>query len=186
MRIGADLDDFITDLLDDFIEFYNNNAGLSLTKKNVTSWNVFPREVHEKFKQTGGYTRLNIKPGALDMLRWLNEQGDVFIVTYRDKIYSQQTHEWMEDNLKGNYDEEKVYFSGGPKVNILRELNIDLHIDDSITHTRDAVEKLGIYAILFDNGTPMFNQSEYHPRLFKARDYDEVKRHVLQISSARG
>lgn len=183
MNIAVDLDDFLADLISELINVYNRKYNTNATKEDVCNWGFFLPEIHEEFKTSGGYRRLKSAPGAKDIISWLRTIGQVSIITIRSDDYRQDTYKWLEEKLPGLYEPENVHFTNGPKLDACQELGIELLIDDSVNHTRQVAENLGIYTILYNNGTPMFRNAEKHPKIYQAKNMDEVKKYVLEIKS---
>lgn len=183
LNIGIDLDDVIADLISGLIDSYNNKYHVKITREDIHGWDFFPQELYEEFRSNGGYKRLGLIPNARNLLSWLRRIGKVSIITWRSRDYREDTFFWLEKNLNGLYKRENVHFAGGSKLDLCRELRINLLIDDSVKHTKQVVENLGIYAILCNNGTPMYRNTEEHPRIYKAENIDEVKKYVLEVKS---
>jgi len=180
MRIGIDLDDVISDLLSELIDFYNKKYDDVAVREDIFTWDFFPKEIHENFASSGGYKNLKLIPEAKELLAFLNSIGEVSIITIRNEEYREETVKWLEENLHGLYKKENLYLTSGNKIEVCKKIGIQLLIDDSLRFTKQVADK-GIYAILFDNRTPMFRNAEEHPKVYKAKSIEEVKKYVLMI-----
>ncbi|HIE44053.1 MAG TPA: hypothetical protein EYP78_04575, partial [Candidatus Omnitrophica bacterium] len=169
--------------LGELVSFSNKRFNATATRKDIHDWSFFPPELHYEFRHSGGYRRSRLLPGAKDFLSWLRSIVQVSIVTIRAEEYKPDTFEWLEENIPGLYEPENVHFTGGSKLDTYRRLGVALLIDDSVRHTKEVAENFGIYAILYNNGTPMFKNAENHPRIYKAENLDEVRRYVVEIKS---
>jgi len=148
MIIVVDLDDVIAEFVPHLLRFLNEEYGSNLKFENIKGWNIWEygditeeqyREGIEKFMEAGMYRNLPLIEGAREGLKVISEHHDVYIVTWRSLKIREDTEYWLEKNLGNAYKE--VYFSDNkPKLGILKKLNAELFIDDSPTHTRDAVK----------------------------------------------
>ena len=171
MRIAVDLDDVIADLIPCMLAKHREITGAALTREQATSWNVFPPEVHDSVRFGNSYGSLELLPGAVEFLSWLKERHEVHIVTYRGEHSREITTRWLERHLPGLYD--GVHFSGGGKVDICRELEVDLIIDDSYNQIPAVSEALGIPGILMD--TPMNRHIREAALVRRASDLQEAR-----------
>lgn len=184
MKIGIDLDDVIVDFIGGLINYFNKKYHTNILREDIPNWNFFSTELYEEFKLSGGYRKLKLIPGAKEFFFWLKSIGEVSIITIRSEEYKQDTHALLEETIKELYEPGEVYLTNAkPKLDLCRKLDIHLLIDDSIIQTREVAEKLGIFAILYNNGTQMFGNAKKHPWVYQARNMDEVKKYVLEIKS---
>ena len=146
MHIGFDLDDVLTPLIPNLLTFYNKRCRLSKSIEDIDDWNFFPQEIHEEYRESGGYLRQRLMPGAGRLLEKLRLQDDISIITYRKLKYEYQTRRWLEDNISSLYDD--VYLTGGPKLETCQKLGIDLLVDDSKTQVQAVTQEMGIHAVL--------------------------------------
>lgn len=133
MKILVDLDETVVNLLDPWLERYNNTYDDDLTRDEITSWDAhtFTKpECGTKFYnliETPGFFRhLKPYPGAVEALHTLSARHDVYIATAgpggdtgaQDKI------NWCGDYL--GIDRRKVFIGHHKEM-----VKADVFIDDS-------------------------------------------------------
>lgn len=145
MRIGIDLDDTI--LRNNVIEIASKAYGLDFSKRDVYDWEFsnFPKNVKDLiyllYKEPS-YMVDNAEfiNGSIKKLKeWSMLGFEVYIVTNRPMEIRKATIEKFK-NLLPITD---IYFSNGSKKEILKELNLDVWIDDAPHGILEAIE-LGI------------------------------------------
>ena len=172
MRVAVDLDDVLADLISLLLATHREVCGEILTREQAIGWDVFPPEVHERVKFGGGYGGLTPLPGAYEFLMWLKERHEVNIVTYRGEHARDVTVTWLDSHFPSLYD--AVHLTGGGKVDICRELDVKLIIDDSCHQVPAVTSALGIPGILMD--TPMNQHIEESRFIRRAEDLGQARR----------
>lgn len=162
MRIGIDIDDTITNSYKEIFEqigkYYNVNSyylieegykyeDVSRDNENFPNYINFCRTVVENLLKT-----VSIKHGAKEIIKKLQDEGnEIILITARDyEEFSAPydiTRQFLKDN---NISYNKLYIGIKEKGRFCRENNIDVLIDDSITHCRSAKEN-NIPHLLLDN-----------------------------------
>ena len=176
MIIALDLDDVLTDLITELIQEHKAVTGVQLRRDNVRNWDDFHPDAHRRIRHNGGYSRLRLLPGAKDFLAWLYHRHSVHIVTYRSPSAKVVTEQWLHRHVPGLYD--GVNFADGSKLNVCRNLQVDIIIDDSVNQVPHITQELGIPGILFD--TPMNRQIEESTLIKRASSYKDVRRLVVK------
>lgn len=185
MNIGIDLDDVVFDLIGELLRIYNKKYKTNASRSMIQGWDFFPIEIYEEFKKSDGYKRLNLISNSKGFLYWARNIGNLFVVTTRSEEYREDTYRSLKEKLPEVFEQERIHFTPGSKLQVCKDLNIHLLIDDSIVHTKEAAEN-GIYAILYNNGTAMFEKFEIHPKIYKANNMEETKKCVLIVKSILG
>jgi len=186
LKIGLDLDDVITDLIGELLRIHNKKYKPKAERKDIQDWSFFTPEVQEEFWQGDGLKVLPLLPKAKDLVSWLRSRGELSIITMRSPEHREATLEWLVNNMPGLYESEKIYFTGGSKLSVCQQLGLQLLIDDSINHTRQVAEELGIYAIMYNNGTSIYQNASPHPLIYKAENIEQAKERVLDITAKLG
>lgn len=162
MRIGIDIDDTITNSYKEIFEqigkYYNVNSyylieegykyeDVSKDEVNFPDYNNFCRTVVENLLKT-----VSLKHGAKEMIKKLQEEGnEIILITARDYQEFSSPYDLTRQFLKENdipYD--KLYVGIKQKGRFCKEKNIDVLVDDSITHCKSAKEN-NIPHLLLDN-----------------------------------
>jgi len=179
MRIAVDLDDVLADLVSCLLSTHREMTGEQLTREQAVRWDVFPIEVHDRVRYGGGYSRLAPLPGAREFLSWLKPEHQVFIVTYRGAPARDVTLEWLDRHVPGLYDE--VHLTGGGKVDVCRELAVELIVDDSCHQIPAVTAALGIPGILIE--TPMNRHVQETELIRRARGLTEARVVIEEIAA---
>ena len=180
MRIAMDLDDVIADLIPCLLARHHEITGATLTREQAISWDTFPPEVHDSVRYGDGYADLALLPHAAEFLRWLKQRHAVHIVTYRGSHARDMTIRWLEKHVPGLYD--AVHFTGGGKVDICRELGIELIVDDSYNQVPAVTATLGIPGIIMD--TAMNRHVRENALILRARDLPEARAIIEETETA--
>lgn len=167
MNIGIDIDDTISDTYDVMfnyaqkytIEDLNRSGKINNNEKLYThmyctklhNWNEieeynFIDKYYEKIVK-----EVKSKKYSAEVIKKLKEEGNnIFIITARFNSskfdIELETKKWLEDNGI-IYDE--LYLNAGDKVNIVKENDIDIFVDDSFKNCK-AIAELGIKTYIFD------------------------------------
>jgi len=147
MLIAVDIDDVLADFVNAIAEFHNAAYKTSLRR------NQFKTSYYE---DTWGGTRddavrkvyefhttplsHNIKPvrGAIDAITELKKKHKLIVVTSRPNDFEVKTRKWLEEYFSNKFSQ--VFFTNHftlkkmptkKKVDICKELNVDVMIDDS-------------------------------------------------------
>ena len=176
--IAWDIDDVLADNASGFAAFCNKTWGLSMTAEDFSEdwcamWGVDIDEVNRRshiFHTSD--TALNYQPhaGALQVVTALAEANDNRVVTSRRQLLREHTATWINQHFPELFTE--VHYSGifdtfqygdhlKTKVDVLKEIDADILVDDQLKHCIAAAEA-GIPAILF--GNYRWNQTEILPQ----------------------
>ena len=179
MHIAVDLDDVIADLLPHLVDTHFRMTGQKKDPAAVRRWEEFPAAVQDQVKYGGEYALLQPIPGAFEFLSWLRQVHEVSIVTYRGKHAKSITMEWLEKHVPGTYD--GVFFTGGSKVDMCRELGVGLIIDDSYNQIPAVTAALNIPGILMD--TPMNRHIVETDLIFRASNLAEARELIVTLTA---
>lgn len=136
ISIGIDLDCTLNNLIDEWISRYNAdyNDNLAMPTKWDFSDKVKPecgKKIYEYLHEPGFFYNLNIQKDATEVLKWLYDNYDVYIVTaYTSDVCHDKT-EWVKKYLPF-FDVEKILFCNKKGL-----LNIDYLIDDGPHNIKD-------------------------------------------------
>lgn len=175
--IAWDIDDVLADNATGFADFCNKTWGLSMRPEDFSEdwcamWGVDIDEVNRRsdiFHTSDA--ALNYRPhdGALEVITALAEKNENRIVTSRRQLLREHTAVWIGRHFPGAF--ASVHYSGifdtfqhgdhlKTKVDVLKEIDADILVDDQLKHCVAAAEA-GIPAILF--GNYRWNQAETLP-----------------------
>lgn len=138
---GIDLDGVCFDFMNPFRMWLNDKLSINIGPHEIKSyyWHEgrddltkedFFREF-DKFGMGGhGYRHLNLLPMALEGLKRIHAEGHkIYYITNRPLYTQQDTIDCLEEH--GFPQRENLYFAQGSKVPLVKELNVDVFIDDS-------------------------------------------------------
>lgn len=104
-RILLDLDDTITDFLDELVNRYNIKYGTNYTKEHCYKWEIneiFEHNILELIDEEDFFENVKPKPDAVKYIeKWITEgKYDIFIVTscLRPENYIRKV-EWLKANI---------------------------------------------------------------------------------------
>lgn len=92
-----------------------------------------------------------IKPKtcAVEYLRKINKQNEIYLITSRFKEAEELTKEWLD---KYNIPYKKLIFAGENKLQAMEQNKIDIFIDDSFENCK-TISKHGIKTFMMDSRT---------------------------------
>ena len=143
---GIDLDGVCFDFMGAFIEWLNGTLPVNLDKKEITSYywhettDVSKEDFDREFDNFGieghGYRNLELLDGALEGLKRIHEAGHKIVyITSRPTYTEQDTIDCLGEHEFPQ--RENLYFSQGSKAPLVKELNVDVFIDDSPSTVTD-------------------------------------------------
>ena len=181
MRIGIDIDDTLANTKELMIEY-----AIEYDKKHFRGNGIIHKEIYdlsgmfdwtkEEKKQFMKdcileiADKVTLKPNAKEVLMKLKEEGnEIYIITYRTKKRYEDpqktTEKWLK---KQNIPYDKLITNSGPKGIVCKNNNVDVLIDDNLTHCLDA-SNYHIDTIVFDS---IYNRE--HMDLPRVYTWDEV------------
>jgi len=155
MLIALDIDGVILDFLGQFLRVYNLRNNERITADDITEFMphgnlsdlIAKKDWDENFKwfeKNGGYATLQSFEGARTAIENILKAGhEIVYVTARKQEFEGDT---IMSFLLNKIPMSKLYFAPSSKEKILRELNPDIFVDDSLKNC-DAAEKAGIKRI---------------------------------------
>jgi len=161
--IAVDCDDVLVETGQRLLDHYNQLHGTAITGYTEI-WQAVSTEATKMSRDTyidsDEYMASQPTQDAMRVLRELNEQHELHIVTGRPSFMQDVTLAWLERHLPGIF--KTVIFtdffkdSGGrSKADVCAEIGADYLVDDHIHHCQ-AVAKRGVHALLF--GSYPWNQ----------------------------
>jgi 5'(3')-deoxyribonucleotidase len=142
IKIGIDLDCTLNNLLDVWLERYNKdyNDNLKDPKVWVMTDIVKPEcgnKIYDYLHEPGFFYKLGIQDGAAEVMKWLCEKFEVYIVTayFPDVCYDKVR--WVQKYLPF-FDIKNVIFCNNKGL-----LNLDYLVDDG-GHNIEAFQQTGI------------------------------------------
>lgn len=185
MRIGIDLDEVLCDFLKGLVEFHNYVYRTSLSFDDFFSyefWKVWGGDVEStkdkmfKFYETSFFDNLKPIKGAVEGVKKLSENHELFVITARQEIIKDKTKVWL-DKYFGDVFEDVFVVNhlarsgvSRSKGDVCDELSIDVMIDDSFVYALDCVRSYR-FVLLFDNP---WNAREVLPEgIVRVKSWDE-------------
>lgn len=106
IRIGVDLDSTLNNLEEVWIQRYNQDYDDNLTVENMIDWDptkyVKPEcgiKIFDYLKEPGFFRNLDIKPHGRDVMEFLHDHFDVYIVTSSHPKTVGDKWDWVEQHL---------------------------------------------------------------------------------------
>lgn len=136
MKIGLDLDNTLFNLPD--VETASKILGMYYTSEDVTSWSMteLPEILFERIRELWFdetfMCNLSLIPGVKETLSEWHDQGhELYIITARIKKLTKPTKNMVDEKLPGLIKSIHVSGFSESKIDIMKDLNLDLWIDDS-------------------------------------------------------
>lgn len=159
MRIGIDIDDTTTNstkTIRKYIEKYGNNYSSDNYMKDnmdIILRGFFETDVVKNFFKDNAIrmaTEMEVKEDAPGIINKLHDDGhEIYFVTARSDNSYGDAKTFCENYLKNhNIHFDKVITGQLFKIDVCKENNIDLLIDDGVD-TCDELNKIGLKALLF-------------------------------------
>lgn len=191
--IAIDIDDTLYEHFGALAQWYNKLYGTQLTLANnhpkgegeLEAWKVDSieeavRRVHG-FYETVEHKEAVPYDEAVAVMPELAKKFQIVIVTARDTILEEFTHQWLKKHFAGLYDE--VHFTSfyslegksRSKQEVLEQVGASYLIDDSLPNCQAAIAA-GAVAILF--GDYPWNATEDVPAgATRCRNWNEIARY---------
>jgi uncharacterized HAD superfamily protein len=154
MRIGVDLDEVLCEFLRGLIEFHNLEFGSDLVFDDFFSFEFdkvwggsFDDMILKikKYHESDYFLNAAVVPGAINAIKNLSQEHDLFVITARWNSVKSETLSWLDKHFNELFKD--VYFVnrwsiGGEELSkgdICDNLNIDLFIDDYAPYAIDSL-----------------------------------------------
>ena len=168
LKIGIDLDDTLNCLSRSWINAYNKEYSDNLPLSDIKSWDIAKyvkpecgKDIFKFLFIPGFFKNLDVQPHAVEVVKWLCETYDVYIVSAAHYAVCGDKGAWLEEHFPFiNY--QNVIFCTNKSL-----MNLDYLIDDG-SHNLETFNGKGL---LFDSH---HNQSEY--RFPRVMGWLEVKK----------
>ena len=195
LRIGVDVDDVLVESLPAYLELFRRRFGREV-KIQEAAWEIFRRFPEIPAEQVGAfYAELEridflgtrpVYPEAIAGVRALAAAGHrLYVVTGRLAQHQNHTRRMLEGaGLLGLF-EDLVHRDGeslaGYKPRVLRELGLQLHIEDELDVAR-AAARIPVQVLLLDRP---WNRGDLPGGVTRVKDWDQVVRRVAEEAAAR-
>ncbi|MEA1909825.1 MAG: hypothetical protein U9M89_02285 [Patescibacteria group bacterium] len=165
VKIAIDLDDVLSSFVAEFLKWYNIKLGTNYDFNDFkdyhwSNWmDVSDEEaieaVHEFFR-TNQFNDLPVSSGAKEWVENLSKQHDLYLVTARQNVVQEKTHDWISRNFAGLF--KGILFgnhypidgaSGLSKGEICKNIGCGVIVDDNPQHIEALVEN-NIKVIILD------------------------------------
>jgi uncharacterized HAD superfamily protein len=195
LRIGVDVDDVLAESLPAYLELFRRRFEREVGIEEA-AWEIFRRfpeipaeqigEFYAELERTEFLATRPVYPAAVAGLRRLAAAGHrLFVVTGRLTQHRDQTRRMLEGAGLLDVFEEVVHRDGeslaGYKPRVLRELRLQLHIEDELDVAR-AVAAIPIPVLLFDRP---WNQGDLPRGVTRVGDWDQVVRRTAEVATTR-
>ena len=151
MNIGIDMDDTIT-CTSEMLEIYSKKYALDNNITEEELWNIIENKINflKKYLQEI-YEKVSLKDGVKKAFEELKTLGyKIYIITARTTNYVDDIVKLINNYLEQNdLKVDGVFINGKDKIEICKNNNINIMIDDSI-YNYQMLTKNNIKVILFD------------------------------------
>ncbi len=183
MKIGIDIDEVLANHMEKLNEFYYLKKGKKYSEKDYKSYNWWEtwgisreeaEDIDREYKKSELFSSIQPIPGAVDAVRELSKDNELFVVTSRHTSAEQKTKEWILKHFP--FVELKILHSGDfwggrkSKADVCKENHIKILIDDHEKYARDC-SKIGIKVLLFDKP---WNQGVEGENIIRVNGWKEV------------
>ncbi|MFH1088754.1 MAG: hypothetical protein V1719_02835 [Patescibacteria group bacterium] len=200
MKIAVDLDDVLASFIAEFLKWYNPQHNTNWQFEDVVDYH-WPNFMHITVEQaiqdvhsfclTAGFANLPVMSGAQEFVNKLAKEHELYIVTARQHVIEEITHNWLDKNFPGIF--RGVLFanhysmdgsSPRTKGGLCKQAGCELIIDDDDRHL-DALLAHNIKVVIMDKP---WNKSSILPanvlRAYSWGDIDETIK-VLELTQVR-
>lgn len=166
MRYAIDLDDTVFDFKNSFSLFCKVEYDIDFSENDLLYPGFITKKLGERkakqllriFGNKDGY--LNLKPidGAIDCIKEISKNNDIYILTCRPSIYREQTEKCIKNN---EFFPKEVFISEKiDKINICNALGVECIIEDNPKYCIEA-QKMGINSYFM--GSPVYINGKAKP-----------------------
>lgn len=151
MKIGVDIDDTLSQSTGALIKFHNDNYGTNYKKADLKKyvWEIWADSIKDsakkidEFENTDDFLKLKPLDGALEVLKKLKENNELFIITGRSDTNKEKTEQWLSEYFPNIFS--KIYYTNQlsldgkniTKKKICDILDIDILIEDNLPNVLD-------------------------------------------------
>jgi beta-phosphoglucomutase-like phosphatase (HAD superfamily) len=164
MIIGTDLDGVLVDSVIPVVELAERNTGIKVPDgKRDWYFSTFPellrKEIQRLFRDDAFMNNTHTFHGvASTLLKWKDAGHIVYIITARVPEIRENTKKMVDRMFGGMYAALYYVDIGKPKTDLMRQLKLQIWIDDSSHGAKESCE-LGIRTFLIHNKyTAEYNQ----------------------------
>lgn len=185
-KIGVDLDDVLLEFNEGFRVFHNKKYGTNYSISDIKSWelgyvmncpqNEVARRV-EEFYYSDDHEKLEPVKGAIDVLKKISKNNDIYVVTARPEHTKEKTINLVEKYFKNifkDYIFTGIHHGSGNiknKGEICKELGVSFFVDDGL-HNAEHVAMNGIPVFLFDR--PWNQKNNLDPLIRRVISWSEI------------
>ncbi|MCK4997255.1 hypothetical protein KAS08_03030 [Candidatus Pacearchaeota archaeon] len=166
LRLGIDLDDTVWKSVESVIDYYNlrnkteyniDDCASCSVKKLLNITEEKKRDLYDKYDNEVFSKEVILLDGFLEIFNKIQNDFEIFFITARPKN-TEELVMWRMENIFGEENKNKfpLYFCGDreddtfiSKVDICKELKIDIMIDDGLHHLIECSND-GIKCLLLD------------------------------------
>lgn len=184
VKIGIDIDGVCADFSTPFTKYLNEKTGQSIATseiKDYSWWKCFAGlsegdfwKHFDEYGMAGHYRNFPIFRDAKRYLPILLNSFDYHFITSRPDYTYDDTIVWLQRNFGPIRDDKITFCRGDKKSKFVKELNVDIFIDDAPHHAEDIAWEAEIPVYVMDapyNKTLSTPPDSYIRRIYSWRDF---------------
>lgn len=186
-RIGFDFDEVLMNFCDPLRLYSNNIDRTNLQGEHYTSydlsktWKCTPEEATKRvidfYYSEHHFNALPVE-GAVEGIKILKEDYDLFVITSRPEKIREITTDWLDKYFPNMFEEihlTNLFYSEGEnkicsKKEVCLELGLEAFVDDALHYAYD-VSSAGIPVLLYN--TPR-NQGMVEPPIMRVHSWQDI------------
>ncbi|MFA5651783.1 MAG: hypothetical protein WC933_00235 [Candidatus Paceibacterota bacterium] len=187
MKIGIDLDDTISQSMQQVIRFHNDIHHTNFNVKDIKHFNIWEilgqtredrvKEVHE-FHRSDYAKEAKPLPYSQEVLKKLKKNNELFIITARAYDIKKETEDWINKHFPNIFS--GIYFTSQfakdktqtiTKKKVCDDLDIDIFIEDDINNI---LECIGSNRKAFLIDYPWNQTDKLPPNVIRVKSWKEI------------
>lgn len=191
LKLGIDLDDTVWKYLEELIKYYNSKNGThynpmefedysllkSINLNETEAWNLLI-----DFEENYFCNETILLDGFLEIFERIRNKFEIYFITARPKITESTINEKVKlfggNNIPVYYCREIPRENQIPKIEVCKDLGIDIMIDDGLYNLNDCSVN-GIKCLMIDY--PWNQTDELHENIVRVKNWVEIEEELNKI-----
>ncbi len=204
--IACDIDEVLFPYLSGYVKYWNRVHNTRLSTSDFTSYDFtvvhkdhsveYIADMVYAFHNEPEFVQVEPLTGSLEAVHALQQLGDLHIVTARQAVIANKTHDWIKKHFGIESDRIHIgnHYSRSTdacttkrsKAEMCKVIGAKILIDDSLTYANECAE-IGMHVVLFDlDGSYGWNkhrdtESTLHPNITRVYSWAEAVEKVSNL-----